>query len=104
MLRKSTLAMSVCAVTLMAHPLGNFSVNHYMKFEAGPRGVEMTYAIDLAEIPTFEMLREWELAASSPREQLEQRAALQAQIWCGIFRSAWMARRSSLSTSRQTSA
>jgi len=69
------------AILVEAHPLGNFSVNRYMKFEAGARGVELKYAIDLAEIPTFEMLRDWGLTASSPREQLDARAAEQAREW-----------------------
>lgn len=81
-MRHFFLALTVCAATLvMAHPLGNFSVNHYVKFEPGANGVEMTYVIDLAEIPTFELLRDWDLKATSPRERLEQRADLQAQAW-----------------------
>jgi nickel/cobalt exporter len=84
-MRKLLLALSLYsmlgAILVGAHPLGNFSVNRYMKFEAGPRGVELKYAIDLAEIPTFEMLRDWDLTASSPREQLEARAAEQARAW-----------------------
>jgi nickel/cobalt exporter len=71
----------VGAILVDAHPLGNFSVNRYMKFEAGQRGVELKYAIDLAEIPTFEMLRDWGLTTSSPREALEARAAEQARAW-----------------------
>jgi len=66
---------------IVAHPLGNFSVNRYMKFEAGPRRVEMIYAMDLAEIPAFELLRDWGLTPSSPREQLDARAAEQARVW-----------------------
>ncbi len=69
------------SIRVGAHPLGNFSVNRYVKFEAGIRGVEMKYAMDLAEIPTFETLRDWGLTASSPREQLEARAAEQARAW-----------------------
>jgi nickel/cobalt transporter (NicO) family protein len=84
-MRKLLLALSLCsmlgAILLEAHPLGNFSVNRYMKFDAGARGVELKYAIDLAEIPTFEMLRDWGLTASSPREQLDARAAEQARAW-----------------------
>ncbi|HYL39191.1 MAG TPA: hypothetical protein VEV17_24950 [Bryobacteraceae bacterium] len=81
-MRHTPLALTLCFATLAAaHPLGNFSVNRYMRFEAGPRGVEMKYAIDLAEIPTFELLRDWGLNASSPREQLEAHAAQQARAW-----------------------
>jgi nickel/cobalt transporter (NicO) family protein len=68
---------------LLAHPLGNFSVNHYMRFEAVPGGVEMCYAMDLAEIPTFELLRSWGLERTSPREDLERKAIEQARLWMG---------------------
>jgi nickel/cobalt exporter len=81
-MRYSFLLLSLCAVTLLvAHPLGNFSVNHYMRLDPGPRGLEMTYAIDLAEIPTFELLRDWGLTASSPRDEIERRASEQARAW-----------------------
>jgi nickel/cobalt exporter len=71
------------AVVLMAHPMGNFSINHYSRLEARKGGVELTYALDLAEIPTFELLRDWNLDASSPRAQLEARALEQAKTWAG---------------------
>src|SRR3984957_6169500 len=70
-----------CSAMLPAHPLGNFSVNHYMRFEAGPGGVEMRYAMDLAEIPTFELLRSWGLERTSSREDLEKKANEQARLW-----------------------
>jgi nickel/cobalt transporter (NicO) family protein len=66
---------------LVAHPLGNFSVNHYMRFEAVPGGVEMRYAMDLAEIPTFELLRSWSMERTSPRDELERKAVEQARLW-----------------------
>src|ERR1700680_5060025 len=75
--------LTLSASLLVAHPLGNFSVNHYMKFEAAPQGIEMRYVIDLAEIPTFEMLREWDLDRGSPRQELERKAEKQAQTWAG---------------------
>jgi hypothetical protein len=70
-----------CSAMLVAHPLGNFSVNHYMRFEAVPGGVEMRYAMDLAEIPTFELLRSWGMERTSPREDLDRKAVEQARLW-----------------------
>src|SRR5271165_4619713 len=72
---------ALSAMFLTAHPLGNFSANHYMKFETTPRGIEMRYVMDLAEIPTFELLREWGLERNSSRADLERKAAAQAQTW-----------------------
>jgi nickel/cobalt exporter len=69
------------ATLLTAHPLGNFSINHYMRFEAREGGVEMRYVMDLAEIPTFELLRDWGLERNSPRADLERKASEQARLW-----------------------
>jgi ABC-type nickel/cobalt efflux system permease component RcnA len=64
-----------------AHPMGNFSVSHYTKLQTSERGVEVEYALDLAEIPTFELLREWKLDRSAPRAAIENRANQQARVW-----------------------
>ncbi len=37
-----------------AHPLGNFTVNHYAEVLLSGDRVYVTYALDLAEIPTFQ--------------------------------------------------
>jgi hypothetical protein len=34
---------------LAAHPMGNFSVNHYARLEPGAHGVAIRYVMDLAE-------------------------------------------------------
>jgi nickel/cobalt transporter (NicO) family protein len=75
------LVVLACSAMLPAHPLGNFSVNHYMRFEAVPGGVEMRYAMDLAEIPTFELLRSWGMERTSPRADLDRKAVEQARLW-----------------------
>ena len=77
-----TFAIIASSVTLLtAHPLGNFSANHYMKFEVSPRGTKMLYVMDLAEIPTFELLREWGLDRNSPQLEMRRKAEEQANIW-----------------------
>lgn len=73
--------MAGSAALLMAHPLGNFSINHYMRFEADSHGIEMCYVMDLAEIPTFELLRDWGLDRSSPPAEMKRKATEQARIW-----------------------
>jgi nickel/cobalt transporter (NicO) family protein len=52
-----------------AHPMGNFSINHYAAIAIGPGQVELRYLIDMAEIPTFQEMREADFAAdpSDPR-------------------------------------
>lgn len=37
-----------------AHPLGNFTVNHYSRVEPAGDRVRVVYVLDLAEIPTFQ--------------------------------------------------
>ncbi len=44
----------------MAHPMGNFSVNHYARLHFGQSGVQLTYVLDLAEIPTFQLSAAWQ--------------------------------------------
>jgi ABC-type nickel/cobalt efflux system permease component RcnA len=37
-----------------AHPLGNFTVNHYARIEPTAHEVRVVYVLDMAEIPTFQ--------------------------------------------------
>ena len=66
---------------LSAHPMGNFSVNHYARIQPQEGGAEVLYVIDLAEIPTFELLQKWNLQAASPQQVLESRARQEARGW-----------------------
>jgi nickel/cobalt exporter len=49
------LSMSSAA---FAHPMGNFSINHYSKIIPAAREIEVDYIIDMAEIPTFQLMQE----------------------------------------------
>jgi nickel/cobalt transporter (NicO) family protein len=64
---------------LCAHPMGNFSVSHYTRLVPSTGGVEVTYVLDLAEIPTYILFRDWKLDEKSP--QAEAKVAEQAQEW-----------------------
>lgn len=52
--------LSVCCVlsvpprTVAAHPLGNFTVNLYSRLHVGAEQIDVTYIVDLAEIPTYQ--------------------------------------------------
>src|SRR6266498_325842 len=37
-----------------AHPLGNFTINHYSRIEPAGNAVQIHYVLDMAEIPTFQ--------------------------------------------------
>lgn len=81
-LRRLPLACGL-AMTLLGHPMGNYSVSHYTRIEVGRGGASLLYALDLAEIPTFELLRQWGLDRNSPKADLDRRAAEQAREWAG---------------------
>lgn len=40
-----------------AHPLGNFTINHFARIATGTDRVRVHYVIDMAEIPTFQELQ-----------------------------------------------
>ena len=48
-----------------AHPMGNFSINHYAKLTLSQRAVTVLYLVDMAEIPTYQEIRESGLALKS---------------------------------------
>jgi nickel/cobalt exporter len=37
-----------------AHPLGNFTINHYSRIEPAGNAIQLHYVLDMAEIPTFQ--------------------------------------------------
>jgi ABC-type nickel/cobalt efflux system permease component RcnA len=49
----------------VAHPMGNFSINHYAGIRVGRDAVEIRYVIDMAEIPTFQEFQRNALVANS---------------------------------------
>lgn len=62
MLRKAAVVLVVVVAlvlattgTASAHPLGNFTVNHYAGIELAGDRVYVRYVLDLAEIPTFQL-------------------------------------------------
>ena len=76
MVKRFILLASLCAGLAAAHPMGNFSVNHYARLEPGAHGVAIRYVMDLAEIPTFEMFQQW-----GPGADPQQKAIEQAREW-----------------------
>ena len=78
MRKRSLLLAAMAAVFAYAHPMGNFSVNHYGRFESVWDGVKLRYVLDLAEIPTFELFQQWGEGADPKVKAVEQ-----ARIWAG---------------------
>ncbi|HVQ65221.1 MAG TPA: sulfite exporter TauE/SafE family protein, partial [Terriglobia bacterium] len=48
----------LCPFGAIAHPMGNFSINHYSKLIADGEDIRVDYILDFAEIPTFQMFPE----------------------------------------------
>ncbi|NJK62575.1 MAG: high-affinity nickel-transporter [Synechococcaceae cyanobacterium SM2_3_1] len=42
---------------MQAHPLGNFTINHYSGLEITRDGISLDYVLDMAEIPTFQAIQ-----------------------------------------------
>jgi ABC-type nickel/cobalt efflux system permease component RcnA len=82
---KRSLLPFLAAIVLTAHPMGNFSVSHFTKFDITKKFVRVTYVLDLAEIPTYQLMRDWNLDPSAdakiPAEVLQQKAAAQSAEW-----------------------
>ena len=82
---KRSLIPLLAALALTAHPMGNFSVSHYTRFDVEKKTIKVTYVLDLAEIPTYQLMRDWNLDPSAdakiPDETLNQKASEQAAAW-----------------------
>src|SRR5580658_7334399 len=74
------LAAMALSAALSAHPMGNFSVNHYSRLHFKSGGMELTYVLDLAEIPTFQLMGDWNIDWKD-QAALSTRSARQAQEW-----------------------
>jgi nickel/cobalt transporter (NicO) family protein len=48
------LLIPAVALSVSAHPLGNFSVNHYTRIEVEKSKINLRAVLDMAEIPTFQ--------------------------------------------------
>lgn len=62
-----------------AHPLGNFTINHYSRIELSPDGIFVHYVLDMAEIPAFQEQREIDADADGTVSAAEGSAYLEQQ-------------------------
>jgi nickel/cobalt exporter len=87
-MKRGSLLLLSTALIASGHPMGNSSVSHYARLEATLHGVELQYALDLAELPTADLLQSWKLDRNGPRAALEAKAREQAQVWLNQLRIA----------------
>jgi nickel/cobalt transporter (NicO) family protein len=61
-------------VTANAHPLGNFTINHFARIEPHVDRIVVHYVIDMAEIPAFQELQKINRAAAPSSDELAEYA------------------------------
>jgi nickel/cobalt transporter (NicO) family protein len=45
-------------IVALAHPLGNFTINHYSRIDLTPNQARIFYVLDMAEIPTVQIIQQ----------------------------------------------
>ena len=50
----------VAAPTVAAHPLGNFTINHYAGLRVSRESISIDYVLDMAEIPAFQEIAKFD--------------------------------------------
>ncbi len=63
-----------------AHPMGNFSINHYSRITIHQGSVEIRYLIDKAEIPTFQDIRQFDLRPKADHPSVSRYLDFQQQL------------------------
>src|SRR5215469_12068953 len=66
---------------VFAHPLGNFTINHYSGIRVEDGWIEIRYFIDMAEIPTFQELQRSGLTGRLDDPKLPEYLSSQAQAF-----------------------
>src|SRR5215211_281367 len=63
-----------------AHPLGNFTINHYSRLEFADEKAHIDYVLDVAEIPTFQRKRQLDPNSDGKLSDAEARSYLDAEL------------------------
>jgi nickel/cobalt transporter (NicO) family protein len=63
-----------------AHPLGNFTINHYSRLEFTDGRAHLDYVLDFAEIPTFQQKGKLDPNSDGKLSAAEARAYLEATL------------------------
>jgi ABC-type nickel/cobalt efflux system permease component RcnA len=74
------LSPALLALTVLAHPLGQFTINHYVRIESAPDRVKLRYVVDLAEIAAFQELQAADTDSSGSLSEAESQAYLERSV------------------------
>lgn len=66
--------------SIQAHPMGNFSINHYSGIEVGEKEIRVLYILDLAEIPAFQEIQEIDADRDGTVSPLERERYLSIKV------------------------
>ncbi len=84
MLRTSSYLLMFAALLAgapaFAHPMGNFSINHYTRLKVERQAVDVLYIIDMAEIPAFQEIQQNGLSPESTKTGLETYARAESTV------------------------
>jgi ABC-type nickel/cobalt efflux system permease component RcnA len=70
-------AIVICLfVDVAAHPLGNFTINHFARVESGAGAAHIRYIVDLAEVPAFQESQKADLDGDGNLTEAELNAYL----------------------------
>jgi ABC-type nickel/cobalt efflux system permease component RcnA len=71
----------LAAQPCFAHPMGNFSINHYSGIHVERGSVEIRYIIDIAEIPTYQEIQNAGIVAQAGDPTLAAYLAQRSAAW-----------------------
>ncbi len=74
------LALAALPAVASAHPLGNFTVNHYARISPSAHVVAVHWVLDMAEIPAFSEIRDMDADHDGATSAAEQSAWLDATV------------------------
>ena len=63
-----------------AHPLGNFTINHYSRLTFADGEVRVTYVLDFAEVPTFQQMKRLDRDGDGALSEAEAADYLDAEL------------------------
>ncbi len=82
----SIIGLMLSSLSSFAHPMGNFSVNHYAKIKIDQRSIDIRYLIDMAEIPTFQEARQFDFGPTAGDVRVSRYLDTEQQLLrSGIF-------------------
>ena len=69
-----------CTAAALAHPLGNFTINHYARVQVATDQIRVRYILDIAEIPTFQEKQKMDTDGDGEISEGERAAYLNALL------------------------